>query len=382
MKREHDELLRFRFLTEVRSGIGICSKLDSFIKELGSQKIVLAYDENAVQSKAAQKAISIIKSSSDMLALNTPSGEPEIVTLEKMRDKAKRFKPDAVIGLGGGSTLDMAKGLAAVLPNVKSASEYQGFDKLENKALPSIMIPTLFGSGAEVTASAVMINREKKMKGGINGRFVFPRMAVIDPELGVGAPPAILGATALDALVHCIEGYVAKCSTPVSRMFSKQATRLIVPSLFKLASEPGSIQALEDISYASLLAVMGLMHSESGICGAISYPLGVHYGVPHGLAGGLVMPKAITHNAENGCGLYGELSGDLFSGVRAAVKLADTIKHLIETFHLPSLSKYGVNEDNVDDLAGEVFGYKGIMDMNPVKIDDASVIRDIILSGI
>lgn len=378
MKAVKGELFRFRFLTEVRFGIGVRSNLGDYINELCSTKIALVLDKNAAKSEPAQETISIIKKYGEVLELDGLEGEPEISELEDLRKEAKVFEPDIIVGFGGGSTLDMAKGLAAVLPNEKPAAEYQGFDKLEKPALASIMIPTLFGAGAEVTASAVMINRERKIKGGINGKYVFPQMAVIDPELGIGAPLQVMGATALDALVHCIEGYVARCATPLSRMFSKQATLIILPALFKLASNNNSIEALEEIAYASLLAITGLMHSESGICGAISYPLGVHYVVPHGLAGGLVMPHAIMFNAENGCNLYSDLISGTHNAATAARKLSNSIVELISAFSLPSLSKFGVKDENIPLLADEIFTFKAVFDMNPVKIDSPDIIAKII----
>ena len=383
MKAEEGELFRFRFLTEVRFGVGIRHKLNDYIRELSPERIVLVVDQQAAKSsESAKEAIATIHSCGEVLQMDGPKSEPKITELEQLRKEALSFDPNVILGLGGGSTLDMAKGLSAVLPNSKVASEYQGFDKLENKALPCCLIPTLFGAGTEVTASAVMINRDKMMKGGINGRFVFPTMAVIDPELGLGVPLSIMGATALDALVHCIEGYVAKCATPLSRLFSRQAALLIMPALFKLSKNPDSIEAMEDIAFASLMAITSLMHSESGVCGAISYPLGVHYGVPHGLAGGLLMPKAILFNAENGCTLYSDLVAGTYTPEIAARKLANSIHELIISFGLPSLSKFGISEENISQLADEIFMFKGVLDLNPVVIDSPQIIGKILKSAI
>jgi alcohol dehydrogenase len=382
VKAQAGELFRFRFLTEVRFGRGVRSKVGDYLAELQAQKAVLLCDENAVTTSPARELIGIIENALEVLVLNGPKGEPEISGLEALRKEARDFEADIVIGLGGGSTLDTAKGLAAVMPNSKPAAEYQGFDKLEKPALPSVLIPTLFGAGTEVTASAVMINREKKVKGGINGRYVFPRMAVIDPELGAGAPPHVMGATALDALVHSIEGYVARCSTVLSRMYSKQAALLLLPALFKLANNPSSVDALEDVSLGALLAVTGLMHSESGLCGAISYPLGVHHGVPHGLGGGLPLPRAILFNAENGCSLYSDLIAGTFSPLHAAQKLSDDIRELIKAFDLPPLSQFGMDSEQAAIIAREVFGFKAVLDMNPVKIDSPDIIRDTICSAL
>lgn len=382
MRAQQGELFRFRFLTEVRFGVGIRRKISEFVAELGVNKIALVLDRDAGNSDTVKETVSTIKDYIETLVLSGPQGEPEISGLEIIREKARKFGAEAIIGLGGGSTLDMAKGLAAVLPNEKHSSEYQGFDKLEKPALPSMMIPTLFGSGAEVSASAVMINRAINKKGGINGRLVFPRMAVIDPELGLGVPRHIMGATALDALVHCIEGYVAKCATPLSRMYSRQAALMVVPALFKLSVDNSSLDALEDVAFASLLAITGLMHSESGVCGAISYPLGVHYGVPHGLSGGLAMPRAIIYNSENGCALYTDLINGTYNPEIAACKLSYNIRELITSFGLPSLSKFGVDESNIPRLAEEIFTFKGVLDMNPITIDSPMIIADLIHSAL
>lgn len=380
MKAETGELFRFRFLTEVRFGVGTRRKVGEYISELHVKKGILLFDVDAVKTASARELIDKIHSAIEVFELSMPKGEPEISELENLRSKVNGYGAELVIGIGGGSTLDMAKGLAAVLPNSKAAAEYQGFDKLEKPALASIMIPTLFGAGTEVTASAVMINREKKIKGGINGRYVFPRLAIIDPELGINAPIQIIGATALDALVHCIEGYVAKCATPLSRMYSRNAALTILPALFKLAVNNSSLGAIGEVAFASLLAVTGLMHSESGICGAISYPLGVHHGVPHGLAGGLVMQHAILFNAENGCTLYSDLITGTDSPLIAAKKLSASISELAAAFGLPSLSNFGVNRENAKKLAEEIFSFKAVLDMNPIKIGSPDIIADLINS--
>lgn len=382
MKASKDELFRFRFLTEVRFGIGIRKKIGEYIDELGVDKIALVVDGPASQSELAKETLHLIKNKTEVIELSGPEGEPQINEIEELRGKAKDFCAKAVIGFGGGSTLDMAKGLAAVLPNSKPAAEYQGFDKLEKTALPSIMIPTLFGSGAEVTPSAVMINKQRKVKGGINGRYVFPRIAVIDPELGLSAPKRVVGATALDALVHAIEGYVATCSTPLSRMYSREAAMMIFPALFKLAKDTLSVEAMGEMAFASLLAITGLMHSESGVCGAISYPLGVHHGVPHGLGGGLVMPKAIMLNSKNGCSLYSDLVPGMLKPPVGAKKLSEGISELIQAFNLAPLSKFGVTSENIPSLAEEVFSFKAVLEMNPVKIESPGVIADIIRSAV
>ncbi|MFQ5713605.1 MAG: iron-containing alcohol dehydrogenase [Candidatus Scalinduaceae bacterium] len=382
MKTPSDELFRFRFFTQIRFGAKTSLNLAKYVQEFGLKRLILVFDQGATAAGPAKETYEYIKRYIDVLPLQGPKAEPEIDELEILRSHSEKFKADGVIGLGGGATIDMAKGLAAVLPNSKPAAEYQGFDLLEKPALPCITVPTLFGSGTEVTPSAVMINRKKNVKGGINGEFVFPKLGVIDPELAMTAPLHLIGATGLDALVHGMEGYVAKCSTPLSRMFSQQGSRMVLSALSSLALDTSSYQAMENLAFGSLLSVTGLMHSESGLCGAISYPLGVYFGVPHGLGGGLCMPAVIRWNSENGCNLYGDLIPGCFDhGKNAAQKLACNIQDLIKVFKLRGLKTFGIKSDHVDTLAKEVFKFKGVLDMNPITITEHRIIAKLIMSA-
>ena len=158
---------------------------------------------------------------------------------------------------------------------------------------------------------------------------------------------------------------------------------MILPALEKLAADPGDIQATEDVAFGSLLAIMGLMHSEAGLASAISYPLGVHHAVPHGLGGGLCMPAAIRWNADRGCELYRDLiPGCLYNGRQAAEILAGEISSLIKSFHLRHLGDFGVSAANAGTLAAEIFGFKGVLNMNPVPVTEPGIIEEIINSAI
>jgi len=335
----------------------------------------LVVDPIALKSPVVSEWVTALQTTFAVHVVLTPAGEPDIYKLEHIKQAVKSQAPELVIGLGGGSTMDMAKGLAAVYTNPKHAAEYQGLDLLENPGLPCITIPTLFGSGAEITPSAVMINHEKKKKGGINGRYVFPTLALVDPEFGQGIPKPVLGATACDALVHATEAYVARCATPLSKIFSKEATLTLMDAVSLLATDSNSLAGLEKLAFGSLLAINGLMHSEAGIAGAISYPMGTLYAVPHGLAGGRLLIESIRYNTAKAPDLFKAL---LPQSSDASGTLIATVQQALDAFEIGKLGTYF--DQNGAKLIGEAaFEFKAILGFNPVEVPSAQDLTDIIL---
>ncbi len=379
MKIQSWESLCFRSLTELHFGSGLRHHLPFFLDRFKPKSILLVADPIVQKNPLIAEWIVSLQKNYIVHIVSTPSGEPDIYTLDTIKQDVKKHAPELVIGLGGGSTMDMAKGLAVVYTNPKHASDYQGLDLLENPGLPCITIPTLFGSGAEITPSAVMINHEKKKKGGINGRYVFPTLAIVDPELGQGIPKSILGATACDALVHAVEGYIATCATPLSKLFSKEATQVLCEAIRLLSHHSNSIEGLEKLAYGALLAINGLMHSEASLAGPISYPMGTLYAVPHGVAGGRLLKESILFNAAHKPGIFNDI---LPNSKDAATELCDTVEMALSSFSIVSLRDY-FDEKGADVIATTTFeNFKPTLGFNPVPITTAQILNDLIVRSL
>ncbi|SVE40882.1 uncharacterized protein METZ01_LOCUS493736, partial [marine metagenome] len=208
--------------TDVSIGIGIMEKVIDFIKEFNSDVPGIVYDKNLSSNEYFNKNIQIIKKEfpKTIDIANELKGEPTYNYLEKIRSKFEDNQPDLMIAIGGGSTLDLGKGVALLLKNDVSALSLKGFPEEVNEPLPLITIPSIFGSGSEVSFNAVFIDEDEGKKLGINSRKNFPKKSLLDPMLTMSAPLSSVVSSALDTLVHCVDSFGSPKSTPISKMFA------------------------------------------------------------------------------------------------------------------------------------------------------------------
>jgi len=238
---------------------------------------------------------------------------------------------EMVIALGGGSTIDAGKLMASIAVNKGKAYEYafQG-KKIGKRGLPLIAIPTTAGTGSEVTPFAVISDKEKKLKAPIRNRQLFPKVAVVDPEFTASMPAELTANTGADALAHALEALWTKKAQPITDYLALRAVKIIFENLKKVCEEPQNMEAREEMSLASLLAGMAISNTGTGPAHAISYPLTIHFGVPHGNACSLTLPEVMEFNALRSekinriTQLYGpERLRELFNEVRLKTRLGE-----------------------------------------------------------
>jgi alcohol dehydrogenase len=205
---------------------------------------------------------------------------------------------ELVVALGGGSVIDAAKLMACIAVNKGNAYEYAfGKKKIEKKGLPLIAIPTTAGTGSEVTPFAVISDREKKLKAPVRNRQLFPKVAIVDPELTASMPAGLTANTGADALSHALEALWSKKAQPITDYLALRAAKLVFENLKKVCQEPHNMEAREEMSLASLLGGMAISNAWTGPAHAISYPFTVHFGVSHGNACALTLPEVMEFNA-------------------------------------------------------------------------------------
>ncbi|MCH7564856.1 MAG: iron-containing alcohol dehydrogenase [Gemmatimonadetes bacterium] len=299
--------------------------------------------------------------------------EPSYEHLDSLRERFDG-KWDLFVGIGGGSTLDVAKAMSVLVTNPGPAISYRGFDLVSNPGPPLIAIPTTAGSGSEVTPNAVFTDLKENRKFGINSRYYVPRLALLDPLLTLSCPRDVTVSSGMDALVHAVESYVALSATPMSRMFSREAFRLLMVNLPRIIGEPDNLTLRGNLQLAALLAATGLMHSGGGVAGALSYPLGVRFNVPHGLAGGIFLGPVAAWNAERGSRRYGELADQLpevrasSSSVRAHT-VASALKRIASQLGVPTcLSEVGVELGDIPMMVEQTFLLHGALEQNPTPV--------------
>lgn len=231
-----------------------------------------------------------------MVVYDKVDPEPGLKLADNGAKIAKKEKCDCVVGVGGGSAMDVAKAVSILITNGGKAEDYLGLGKIKKPGVPKIMVPTSAGTGAEVTFTAVFINEKTKSKGGMNGDPLYPDAALLDPELTVSLPPHVTAATGIDALTHALEAYVSTQAHPVSEMYSLEAIELISANLGKAYAHGDNMEARSAMLLGSLLGGKALATAGVGLVHAMAYPLGGMFGIPHGLANAVLLPYVTAYN--------------------------------------------------------------------------------------
>ncbi|SMP02879.1 alcohol dehydrogenase [Desulfurobacterium pacificum] len=220
-----------------------------------------------------------------------PSVENAYAVLEVVR----KFSPTLIIAVGGGSAIDVAKVVSIMLTNSGAIEEYIGVpDAFKNPSVPLVAVPTTSGSGSEVTPYAVLTDRKKYRKAPLISRFLFPVLAVDDPELTVSKSQIVTANTGVDALTHAVESFLSKRATPISRLYSLEAISLIYKYLPRAFGNPADIEAREKTMLGSLFGGMAIADAGAGLVHTLAHILGVLYKVPHGLANGVFLVPVLS----------------------------------------------------------------------------------------
>lgn len=224
------------------------------------------------------------------------NSEPSFSHFHQFMYEAIAFNPDGVIGIGGGSILDVAKLLAAMIGNDQKIDDVVGIGLLKKRDLFLACLPTTSGTGSEVSPNAILLDEADGMKKGIISPYLVPDASYIDPLLTVGMPPEISASSGMDALTHCLEAYTNRFSHPMVDLYALEGIRLISKNLLKVCRNGSDIQARTQLSLGSLYGGMRLGPVNTTAVHALSYPLGSKYKIAHGLANALLLPYVMEYN--------------------------------------------------------------------------------------
>ena len=369
----------FNLRTKTRFGVSSATKLGEYLGELSFRRIGIIIDSGAQKTDHGKKVLkSVEEREFDIVKvwIYDLGAEPDYDSLDRIKPifMSENSAPlvDCFVGIGGGSVIDFAKGLATLVVNPGRAVEYRGFPKNLNPSLPTIVVPTTAGTGSEVNYNAVFIDWHNKKKLGINTMYNFPVLAILDPKLTLSCPKSVTISAGADALVHTLESYAARQSNPLTRIFAREAFKLIFNNLSKVLGDPNNIEIRANLQLGAYLAGISLMNSGSGPAGALSYPLGVHFRVPHGYAGGVFLPYIIEFNAEKGYD-YSELYDLIENADKSKRKeeknhlFSQKLFELRDSLGIPSsLRSFGVNESNIDILLKETENLDKAFAQNPI----------------
>ena len=371
------KLGNFQIKTRIVFGRSGLSKLGELAKESGAKKFLLIGDPALERHGFIQKALaSLNEAGMSGQVFQGVEPEPYLDNVEQAADLGRSIEADLVIGLGGGSTMDTAKAAAVLLTNDGKAEDYVGLDKVGLPGAGTIMVPTTAGTGAEVTFTAVFTNRETKAKGGINSPYLYPNIALLDPELTLPLPPGVTAQTGMDAMTHAVESVSSRSSSIFTEALALTAVRLIGDNLRRAVFHGEDIEARENMLMGSLFAGLALADAGVGAAHALAYPLGGFYRIPHGLANAILIPYVMEFNlpaAERSFALIARAMGEPVDGLpprRAADAAVDSIRTLCEDIGIPSsLAEIGVPGDDIPKLVEGALKVTRPVENNPRKLE-------------
>lgn len=357
-------------------GTGSLARLPELVKEKGAKRPFLVMDRNLSQAGFAGIAGKLLESAGLKYDLyDEIAAEPELEQADQAAKAATRAKSDLVIGFGGGSAMDLAKAVAALAANKARAVDCLGLNKVPGPGLPTIMVPTTAGTGSEVTFTAVFVRKDLAKKEGMNSPFLYPGTALLDPELTLGLPPHPTATTGMDALCHAIESYTSVKASPMSEMVSLEAIRLISDNLRTCVHNGGDLEARSNMLLGSLYAGLGLANAGVGAAHSLSYPLGGKYGVPHGLANTIMLPRIMEFNipgAVEKFAIIAEVMGEMVDGLAtrdAALLAVEAVDTLIEDCGIASgLEVLGIPEEDFPAMAKIALTVARPLENNPRKV--------------
>lgn len=289
------------------------------------------------------------------------SGEPTVSMVEEAVRVAQEGECDGVIGLGGGSCLDAAKAAAMMLTNDGTLHAYLTGKPIGEPPVPIIAIPTTFGTGSEATAVAVIGNPEAGYKKGLTNPYFYPRVALVDPELGRSIPPLLAATTGMDAFAHALEAYTSRIATPFSDAMALQAMQNIYGHIAVMVGEGRDLDTLKAMASGSTLAGMAFSNASTGLTHALAERVAVFHDLAHGLLVAVLLPYVMEFNVPQASAKYARVAralgiADPGNEVALARRLVEAVRKLYRGLGVPStLSEIGIRGEHVARFTSEPF---------------------------
>ena len=363
--------INFFLKSDITIEDGILFNLEEEIANLALRNPLIIFDNNIADGQYFQKFIKKFQSIFDEKNFIPVEikGEPTYSLLKKLFSDIEKKDFDCIVSIGGGSLLDIGKGLSLLSTNNRDPLELKGFPKNLNNPIPHITVPSVLGSGAEASFNAVFIDENEERKLGINSLNNFPIRVLVDTSLASSAPKNVIISSALDSLVHCIDSFGSKKATPVSQNFSKIGFRNSWEFLNdRDFSNPDSFFSL---AIGSIFGIYALMNSGDGPTNGFAYYFGVKNRIPHGLSGGMFLKDVMKWNFNNGYSGYKEILKEI--GENSHSDFFERFENLYLDLNVPKLKDFNYKIEDIDSLSNAVSNsLSGSFAGNPILFDNKS----------
>ncbi len=359
-------------MPEVVSGSGAAEALAKRIRAEGRRRVFVVTGGHVSKTAAVRRVLDGVAAAAEAVEVfDRTTADPSLELAEEVCDRARTFRTDAVIGLGGGSPLDTAKIAAAALTNEGAVASFLGIDQIPRRCAPLFAIPTTAGTGSEVTNVSVLTDTVAQLKKAVVSDAVTPHAAYLIPELTLTMPPSVTAATGMDAFCHAAEAFVSVKRNPYSDALALKALEIIGAVLVETQRSPDDLAAREKMQLAALLAGLAFNNSSVTAVHAFAYPLGGMFHVPHGLANSLMLEAVFAHGRAAMASRYAAMA-EVLTGQADPDALTPYIHRLRESLGLPmGLKDCGIPESAVPEMAHSVMSVTRLLSVNPVAITES-----------
>lgn len=384
----------FQNAGQVIFGRGAAAQLGEIAGQLSAQRVLIVTDTTLVDAGVVdQVRTPLIDAGVAVEVFDGGEPEPPVYAVDAAIDIARETGADLLLGLGGGSNMDIAKAAAAVLAHGGEVMDYAGDQIVPGPVFPLVLVPTTAGTGSEVTAASVLCDSETGSKFGILSNYLRAKVAVVDPLLTVSCPPSVTAASGIDALTHAVEAYTAidnedfplpegertvyQGRHPLADVLAERAIELVGQHLRRAVEDGNDLEAREGMALGALLAGMSFSNVGVAVVHALEFALNQAAHTPHGLGCGLLLPYVMEFNAParlQRTAKIAELLGEDISGLNeesAADRAIVAVKQLKADIGIPAgLSDVGVQAEQIPEMAELTFRIKRILRVNPRDVTE------------
>lgn len=357
---------------------GALNRLGEAVRAVGGTRVLLVTDPGLEHVGHPQRALKVMRDAD--LAVFTFDGVRENPTEREVGEGvvfARTHHVDCIVAVGGGSSMDCAKGINFILTNGGRMADYKGHGRAAKPMLPSVGVPTTAGTGSEAQSYALITDERSHLKMACGDKKAAFRVSVLDPELTLSQPRSVTAVTGIDALAHAVESFVCTKRNAVSSMCAATAFRHLEPNFERVLRSPFDLAARSAMQVGAYLAGMAIENAMLGVCHSCANPLTAHYGITHGVAIGIMLPHVIRFNAAVVGDLYAELVGGSAgaNGQPPAEALAARVSELTAAAGLPQSLKECNVSDTILDLLAEEANQQWTARFNPRPVAHADILK-------
>lgn len=371
-----NKIISFKSPSLILAGIGALDRMGEEARNLDAKTALIVTDKGVIEAGICQKVEAVLRE--EGMEIDVFDGvipDPDIDCAEACIAMAKGKSYELIVGVGGGSPMDIAAIASVMCTNPGTVHEYLGINLVKNPGIPTFLIPTTAGTGAEVTPNAILTDVKEQLKKAVVSPYILPRVAVVDPLLTISMPPRVTAFSGMDALTHAIESYTSVNATALTDMFAEEAITLIGQNLRTAVFKGENLGARDNMLLGSLYAGISLANAGVTAVHALAYPLGGEFNVPHGIANGLLLPYIMEANVMGDIPKFARvatLMGERVAHLpllEQAYHAAEAVKSLYKDLPVPqSLSELNIPREVIPKMAEGSLKITRLMANNPVNL--------------